>query len=619
MNEIENNIDLWVNIYLGPDFKFRDHQKEAIINIIDKVVNNDRTTQIIEAPTGSGKSLIAMISAGVLDKFYKKRSYILCSDLFLFEQYEKFINEKQIDFGCIKGQLGGNYLCDQNQQDIRNGECRMARISWPKLFFKPEKVGYTCAKTCKYVQLRKKAVMANVTVMTYQLFLFQTMKQELCPPEEAASKTKAAYCFDCRDVIFCDECHNIPDIIHTKYEPTFSPKLIDKIKNLYQVFYNKQNNELFEHHDYNIIKEYPTWKDLNTKLKGIYNILKDYRNSDNDVNDKLNEFYNIMDAFSGDVEDLMCEIECIKLESNKPIDTQKLEEFKICTWWDRANCEWNEYDEVLTLAGGSQYMVREISLDKKENHYIIKFSCAKEDFMISKYILSKAYHHILLSATVGDKNAYDENIGMKYMGYESTMERIPSTFDYSKSPVYYMTQYKMSYKEKDKNFPIIQKIAYNIIEKFKDYHGLIQTGSYDNAQKIYDNAPFNVKQRLLLYHDSSEKDSMIQYYNMTSNTILIGPTLNEGIDLPDDGCRFIIICKVPYPSLASNIVKKKIELFPLWYNATTSNDIIQGIGRGVRNNNDWCITYILDGCFPYLYYQTRTQYSPELQARMQKI
>ena len=51
-------------------------------------------------------------------------------------------------------------------------------------------------------------------------------------------------------------------------------------------------------------------------------------------------------------------------------------------------------------------------------------------------------------------------------------------------------------------------------------------------------------------------------------------------------------------------------------NSTTSNTIIQGIGRGIRNDTDYCVTYILDACFMNLYRATQEQYPPELQNRI---
>ena len=109
---------------------------------------------------------------------------------------------------------------------------------------------------------------------------------------------------------------------------------------------------------------------------------------------------------------------------------------------------------------------------------------------------------------------------------------------------------------------------------------------------------------------------MLRKHKASKDTIIIGPSLAEGIDLPDDLCRFIIILKVPYPTLTSKLVKAKMKLFPNWYASTTSNIIIQGIGRGNRNKTDYCQTFILDGCFKRLYNETKDQYSPELQHRI---
>ena len=121
----------------------------------------------------------------------------------------------------------------------------------------------------------------------------------------------------------------------------------------------------------------------------------------------------------------------------------------------------------------------------------------------------------------------------------------------------------------------------------------------------------------MIYNGSKEKSSVINKHRKSKNTILIGPTLMEGVDLPDDDCRFIIIMKVPYPNMGDKLVSAKMKLFPTWYNSKTSNMIIQGIGRGVRNPKDWCKTYILDGCFYSLYTNTKEQYAPELQERIQ--
>ena len=80
-----NNINKWTNIYL-PGFSFRKYQLEYIFATLYSILYEDNHTNIIEAPTGSGKSIMIIIMAGVLHTFYHKTSYILCSDLYLWQQ-----------------------------------------------------------------------------------------------------------------------------------------------------------------------------------------------------------------------------------------------------------------------------------------------------------------------------------------------------------------------------------------------------------------------------------------------------------------------------------------------------------------------------------------------------
>ena len=126
---IEKYVRQWTEEKIGEDFKFRVYQLEAIVDIIDNIINNQKQNIVIEAPTGSGKSLINIISAGVLNEYFDLTSYILVSDLFLWEQYDKFIiKHPKMKFASIKGQTG-NYNCKLNNEDIRNADCRMCGLS----------------------------------------------------------------------------------------------------------------------------------------------------------------------------------------------------------------------------------------------------------------------------------------------------------------------------------------------------------------------------------------------------------------------------------------------------------------------------------------------------------
>ena len=171
---VEGYVLEWTNQKISNEFEFREHQFEAIVDIIVNILEDGNKNYVVEAPTGAGKSLINIIAAGVLAEYFDLTSYILVSDLFLWEQYDKFIQQhKEMNFASIKGQTG-NYTCLLNKEDMRNADCKMAGLSWASLFNKAtiEKYGYDCAYKCEYIKARRKALSAKVCLMTYQLFLF---------------------------------------------------------------------------------------------------------------------------------------------------------------------------------------------------------------------------------------------------------------------------------------------------------------------------------------------------------------------------------------------------------------------------------------------------------------
>lgn len=613
---IENNVRDWVNNYIGPNFVFRDHQLDVIVSVIENVVSDVKPTHIIEAPTGSGKSLILIISAGVLNEYYDKKSYILCSDLFLWKQYDDFIKAHpkiKDKFGSLKGQTG-NYICDKNKEDIRNAACRIAKIPWSNLFSKTEAIkhNFPCAIDCPYVKARKKAQESKVTMMTYQLYLY--MFNVVGPMMKNPPFTR-------RDVIFCDECHNIPSVMSSQYSPSIYPELVDKLVDIYR--YNKQLfTGLFS--NLNEIKplgeRWDNERDLEREFNDIYNrMLQPMSNIDayNICIDYVDKFISEFSPTVGVMEDNLA----ILQKQGQTPSHEVANIYKSASWFRNYCCLCNDFKTAI-MDCGAQYVIKTVTekLHIENSNPTVSFKCAKEDYMCYRYLLMTSNHHVLTSATIGMKSSYCDNIGMKYMDDpEPLVKKIPSTFDFSKSPIIVYPKYWMSYRDKNVTFPKLKEMTYEIIKKFKGFRGIIQTGSYENAMSLYKSAPIAIKNRLLLYNNSSEKTVTIDFHKMMPDTVLIGPTLNEGIDLPDDMCRFIVILKVPYPSLVDELVKAKMQLFPNWYNSETSNHIIQGIGRGNRHKDDWCVTYILDGCFTTLYANTREQFSPELQNRIKYI
>ena len=61
----------------------------------------------------------------------------------------------------------------------------------------------------------------------------------------------------------------------------------------------------------------------------------------------------------------------------------------------------------------------------------------------------------------------------------------------------------------------------------------------------------------------------------------------------------MVVAKCPFPSLGDSQVGARLHSSggQQWYSVETIRTLVQMTGRGVRNKDDWCLTYILDSGF----------------------
>jgi Rad3-related DNA helicase len=60
-----------------------------------------------------------------------------------------------------------------------------------------------------------------------------------------------------------------------------------------------------------------------------------------------------------------------------------------------------------------------------------------------------------------------------------------------------------------------------------------------------------------------------KHIDSVNATVIVSSSMVEGVDLKDDLSRFQIIMKIPYPSLASNKIKKRMKTNKDYYNYKT--------------------------------------------------
>ncbi len=204
-------------IFMPEEFQWRKGQKEAIEQIVEAYHSKQYNTVILDAPVGSGKSLIAMCSSWILNQEGHK-GYVLSSEISLQDQYEKDLHEFRLDWGSIKGL--DNYECIDNFEKTSMGTCKIMGKEARKM---------PCYSECPYYVARDKASSSHTSMLNYAYWL--AMMNEVNPRMDEAKQI-----FPKRDFTFCDEAHKILDIIQSTYSPKFSEKQAERIERLVEFF-----------------------------------------------------------------------------------------------------------------------------------------------------------------------------------------------------------------------------------------------------------------------------------------------------------------------------------------------------------------------------------------------
>ena len=223
-----------------------------------------------------------------------------------------------------------------------------------------------------------------------------------------------------------------------------------------------------------------------------------------------------------------------------------------------------------------------------------------------EYLFDKADHVLFMSATILDGDAFCELLGLPKK--DSSFLSLPSPFPSENRPVIAAGIGKMSAKHIDYTLPKIAKAVESILEEHKGDKGIIHCHSYKIANFLKNNVK-NGRNRLI-FHNSEDRESALQkHINSSKDSVLVSPSMTEGVDLKDDISRFQIICKVPYPYLGDKLVRKKMNRWKWWYPLQTTKTIIQSFGRSIRSKDDFATTYILDEDW-FRFFKTNTNFFP---------
>lgn len=568
--QILNKIDEFKQTFLPEGFEWRRGQKEAIVEIIAAHRNGVKTV-ILDAPVGSGKSIIAMTVAYILNSHEDKQGYILASEISLQEQYEKDFNKFNIIWGSVKGV--DNYICIDNMEKNSLGTCRIRNKPAQKM---------PCYANCPYYVARDKASHTQTSLLNYAYWLImmnyvnKTAKEPLFPP---------------RDFTICDEGHKLLDIIQNHYSPRFDSKVIEKLEKLTDFFST-----------YKVGERYNDFYDIKRNVARLFNT----ENQDQlheillEIEESFEEYFSPVDKLKK------------KVEEEYPHDDPPREwrdALRLSDWLKDIHCKVEDFNDIITNTSTRNIVKNPTG----ENE--LTFNCLEESYMMHKYFHQWTGFTVLMSATFADASKYLKSIALNNAKYI----KMDSNFDFTRSPIYFYNKRRMTYNQIEANLPWLYKTIDEILDKHPHQNGIIHTASYDLTMKIYEHISKKNHKRILVYNGTTEKREVIEILKRDKSKVLMGPSLLEGLDLKDDWSRFQIFAKVPYLSLSDKFVSTKLKINPEWYREKAILNVLQGTGRSVRSETDWAVTYILDGALADLIHNNRKSFPAEFIQRLKIV
>jgi len=556
-------------VFMPENFEWRRGQMEAISKIIEAYDAQSKVV-ILDAPVGSGKSLIAMAVAWILNE-KGKEGYVLASDISLQEQYEKDFKKFRLRWGSVKGI--DNYLCSDNMEKNSLGTCRI-RNKAPK--------GMYCYKECPYFSARDHASESPTSLLNYAYWMImQNYTNQHMDLDDQL--------FPARDFTICDEAHKILDIVQNHYSPRFEPKVIEKLEKLTSFFGN-----------YKIHDHAKTLQSLRVSIK----ILFDLENQD-DLFKTLRKIEILLEDYKPSIELLKDTVKREYPQDDPPKEWK--EALRLCDWLKDFHCKVEDYVYIIDNTS-TRNIVKNPTNDDE-----IVFNCLEESYMMKKYFHAHTGFTVLMSATFADPKDYIKSIALG----GATYIKMESNFDYTKSPIYFYNKRRMTYTQMEANLPWLYERINEILDNHPGENGIIHSASYNLTMKIHNNLSQKNKNRVLVYEGTAEKRKVLEILKRDNSKVLMGPSLLEGLDLKDEWSRLQIFAKVPYLSLADRFVKTKLQINPDWYRWKAIVNILQGTGRSVRSEEDWATTYILDGSLADLIHKNRKAFPVEFMQRLQ--
>ena len=547
-------------------------EQVEIINEILSAMDKGYKNIILEAGTGTGKSAIATTISN-----YVENSYIVTMTNQLLQQYLHDFDYMTIE---IKGR--SNYICnyggycdkcfvkESNQQLMKNYREAMKQYTEnPEKYSKPakpEKHNLCGVKKdmydedyCPYMQALVESRLSENVITNYDFLYYAGNYAKMLPD---------------RELIIFDESHNFEKKVMDLVIKTFNRKTIYKDYGI-DIF----DGIVEQGMTLKSIQEPKYWIGLCEKIieivqrKRRQHIIREYSHFDGDMREMLLKQDELVSQYESEIEKY----------------SQMIKSLRAANW-------------IIETPTKRQILNDETHLTKNKSRGL---AVELKPLGINDYteqLLHFGKTRLFMTGTLGDKNMFCKWIGIDpdetYYIYQK------SPFPVENRPIIRDYTAKMSGRNSDgepnwKNENTLLKI-HDILEDHKGEKGVIHVSSNEQAWWVCDELRPYCHRYFKVVSGRNREQDIADFEEDEGSMVLIGAGIKDGIDLKDDKCRFQIIFKMPFPSLAGAQINIRKRHDPVWYIYQTVMPLMQAYGRGIRHENDYCTTYVLDSDFENL-------------------
>ncbi len=488
-----------------PFAAFRAGQGEALARARDAFAHGKRFV-VVEAPTGSGKSAIAVTLAREA-----ATAFVLTAQKILQDQYVRDFP----DLALMKGR--SNYDCLVAPTHAAAAPCIVGRR-------------FPACDGCPYFVAKDVAMAADVTTMNYAYFL---------------AELNYAGGFRPRELLVLDEAHNAEGALMSFVHVSIGEAQLARAGIDARLPPNLGDDIAFDFAASLLPELRERAHDLERELKG----------------------------------DLSGDAALQRLRTKQWLDGQTERLTVLLDSRDGGDVDWV------------------VERRRTEQGESLSFKPIDVAPFADELLFGHAERVLMLSATILDAPTYLRGLGID----EDEVEviRVPSSFPPERRPIVLRPAARLTRHYLERDLPLLVGAIADVARDHEDEKGIVHAHSYRIATYVAKHLPDEVRWRVLTHHDADGRDvALMRHLSSDEPTILLTPSMTEGIDLAEEMSRWQVLCKVPYPYLGDPQVKARMERDRDWYDWRTALTVVQAYGRSVRSETDRAVTYLLDADFP---------------------